>query len=473
MTNDQENRLCNPQAEAALLGAMIADGGAGVMARAWDAGITHEACGTPAHQVVYAGVRAMRLAGEEPVDELTLGDWLSRRTVGDVLPSWPRRRHGENLLEIAGGAAAIDRLTGPDAALADTRALIKIVMDCWTRRRLAAAARELTRSCAAPGDRPPGELMDAHIAGLERIIKPARGRELNGAAAMAAADQKLRAARESGSGGIAAARTGIRRIDALTGGFEPGQFGIIGADPKAGKTALMLKAIEHITVMREEGVGSLVFSNEMAGEDLAMRLACQISKADLRELKKGDTVSWPNYQRARAWVARAPLWFFFRAGMTPGMIKGAARRYIARHPEIAVVWIDHIGRLSPDGRESSRYSTNDKSDIISLQLQQAAIELNVPVIALWHLNRRHRNDNCERRPRAADLRYGGGGEADCDKLILIWKKTEDPNDPDGRQAIVALNRHGPVSYEPIPLLWTAACARFDDAEKIDPQTSLL
>lgn len=110
-----------------------------------------------------------------------------------------------------------------------------------------------------------------------------------------------------------------------------------------------------------------------------------------------------------------------------------------------VIFIDHLHYFGT--------STNNRSaDIanITRQIKAIAMELDVPIVLLAHLNRAGRS--LQRRgmyiPTLSDLKDAGAIEQDADQVVFICRDSEATNDSDKRKSIwkVAKNRDGATGY---------------------------
>jgi replicative DNA helicase len=116
-----------------------------------------------------------------------------------------------------------------------------------------------------------------------------------------------------------------------------------------------------------------------------------------------------------------PIYVDDRGGLTFSEIKKTIRRQVKSHPEIKVVYIDHLQLV----RGKSQQNRNLEIGEISSGLKALAKELRIPVVALSQLNRElERRSNPYRRPRQSDLRDSGSLEQDADNIIFVYRPWE-------------------------------------------------
>ncbi len=258
-------------------------------------------------------------------------------------------------------------------------------------------------------------------------------------------------------GEITGVTTGLRDLDALTGGFQPQDLIIIAARPSIGKTAIALNIADHVALTFRGPV--LFVSLEMGRKALAERAACARSGVDSSKLRNGIRLNGPDAERfARALLDldEAPLYIDDTACQGVLQIIATARGLRLRH-KIEAVFIDYIQLVDAENARDSRQEQVAK---VSRRLKALARDLNIPVIAMSQLNRESERRE-DHRPRLSDLRESGALEQDADKVILLHRPDYyDPNDSPGMaEAIVAKNRNGACNT--VQLVFRKECTRFD------------
>ncbi len=116
--------------------------------------------------------------------------------------------------------------------------------------------------------------------------------------------------------------SGFRDIDAITGGFQPGNLIIVAARPAMGKSAIVANIAENVAVKRELPVA--FFSLEMSEVELAQRFIACRARISGDKLRKGQVSQkdWPKVVRACNELEEAPLWFDDSSDLGPARPAG-------------------------------------------------------------------------------------------------------------------------------------------------------
>jgi replicative DNA helicase len=116
-----------------------------------------------------------------------------------------------------------------------------------------------------------------------------------------------------------------------------------------------------------------------------------------------------------------PIYIDDRGGLEFSEIRRTVRRQVKTHPEIKIVYIDHMQLV----RGKNPQNRNLEIGEISSGLKALAKELRIPIVALSQLNRSLENrSNPYRRPRLSDLRDSGSLEQDADNVIFVYRPWE-------------------------------------------------
>ena len=301
---------------------------------------------------------------------------------------------------------------------------------------------------------------------VKRVLSEAEGLLLGLRTAEAAGDFKqlrdlldefLESPSEDEDGELAqSVRTGFMDLDELlAGGYKRGDLTILAARTGGGKTSLMLNLARNCAVGQQGTVA--VFSLEMGGEQLAMRLLSAEAGVEMSRLRLGrhTEAEEAKVMRAHGLLGTAPLFIDDSAVLSVPEIRAKCRRLQADHG-LDLVVVDYLQLLHGAGRADTR--ANEISQI-SRSLKEMARELRVPVVAGAQLSRAVETRN-PHIPMLSDLRESGSIEQDADIVMFIYRedmylKPQDWQDPHPdqpgsahptglAQIIVAKHRNGPT-----------------------------
>ena len=431
-------------AERAVLGAILlnpdAVGSALEVFR--DAG--EDAFYVAAHQQIYSAV-LMLFHKNVPVDPVTLFEQLS----------------SEGHLESAGGAAYISELMGAVPTSANVVYYSQIVLDAAIRRRLISSCTTIAGT-AYEGEGEVDELLDHAEAAIFAISQTRQSNPIFkvGDLVQDGVDQIMRLIREHT--GVQGLPTGFADLDKILSGLQPSDMVVLAARPSVGKTALALNIARHVGV--DNGQGVLVFSLEMAKEQLTQRLLCMEGRIDSTRLRSGFLAGneMAKVQPAAGRLYGAPIFIDETPNINVLELRSKARRHMAQH-ETKLIIIDYM-QLMSSGMTRRVESRQVEMSEISRGIKGLARELHVPVMALSQLSREAEKDDTG-RPKLSHLRESGSIEQDADVVMILWRPPETKlQQHDNRiKLIVAKHRNGPTGT--IDLAFLKDFQRFEIVER--------
>jgi replicative DNA helicase len=236
--------------------------------------------------------------------------------------------------------------------------------------------------------------------------------------------------------------TGFHEFDIMTAGLQPSELIVVAGRPSMGKSALAACIAEHASIV--EKVPTLIFSIEMAKEQLVQRMLCSHARVDFHKVRTGflSQSDWPKITNAAGKLAESPVFIDDTPAISALELRAKARRLKSQH-NIGLVVVDYLqlmrGTYSGDNRQQ------EISDI-SRSLKALARELNAPVIAISQLSRAV-EARSDRRPQLSDLRESGAIEQDADLVMLLLREEYYTPTPENRglaELIIAKQRNGPV-----------------------------
>ncbi len=428
------------EAEQSVLGGLLID------SEAWD-----RVCDILAeqdfyrrdHRLIFRAIMALAEGGQ-PHDAVTVSEWLTSR----------------NDLEAAGGLAYLGALAKNTATAANIRSYAEIVRERSVLRQLARVGTEISNSAFNPEGRSSVELLDeAERRVFEIAEQGSRGNQSYAAIKDLLADAVDRIDelynRESPYTGIP---TGFKDFDDRTSGLQDSDLIIVAGRPSMGKTSFAMNIVENAAIRADKTV--LVFSMEMPGEQLAMRMMSSLGRINQQKVRTGrlDEEDWPRLSSAVGILAEAKLFIDDTPSLSPAEMRARARR-IKREHDLGLIVVDYLQLMQVPGHKENR--TNEISEI-SRSLKALAKELSVPVIALSQLNR-SLEQRTDKRPVMSDLRESGAIEQDADVIVFIYRdEVYDENSPDKGKAeiIIGKQRNGPIGK--VTLTFLGEYTRFEN-----------
>jgi replicative DNA helicase len=237
---------------------------------------------------------------------------------------------------------------------------------------------------------------------------------------------------------------GFRDIDAMTTGFQPGNFVIIAARPGMGKSSFALNMA--VAAAREEGEPIAFFSLEMSNSELIQRLICAEARISMNDMRRGNikTHQWEDISRAMGTLNDLPIYLDDLGALTVTDVRSRCRR-LKSTVGLAAIFIDYLQLLRP-GVLTRNTNRNEELSEICRSLKITAKDLGVPIVALAQLNRGV-EIRSEKRPMLADLRDSGSLEQEADVVAFLYRdgyyNAEAP-EPDLTEFIIAKHRNGPT-----------------------------
>jgi replicative DNA helicase len=451
------------EAEEGLLGACLIDTDQGVLSSCMEVGLIAEAFFTPSHKVVFHLMMDL-YAANQPVDEVTVLDALSSRSVGSIdwLKSQQRMTDpNTSLLALIGGTSVVTRLSSRIESTANARFWMEIVRQKWLLRRLISTAAQIAEDAYTNQDQ-----LDHFIGRVEeQILSINEDRSTDSAVkfdeAIKTADTLIKSILEGRQD--SGVMTGYIDLDKMTFGLHNGQMVVLAARPSMGKTSFGMNIVENAAMpVRGEAKGTLVFSLEMPADQLAMRMMCGRAKVSMRRVRdrmiskeqQGDLA------RATKTLKEAPIWVDDSSGLNILQLRAKARRICKQH-DISLIVIDYLQLINGT---DARVPREQQISEISRGIKAMAKELDLPVLVLSQLNRASEKEN--RQPRISDLRESGSIEQDADVVFLLASKQNNEDNPTVPQAsrerdlIIAKQRNGPTGS--VPLTFIPEFTRFEN-----------
>ncbi|QQK01338.1 replicative DNA helicase [Burkholderia anthina] len=224
-------------------------------------------------------------------------------------------------------------------------------------------------------------------------------------------------------------------------------------------TAFSMNIGEYVAV--EYGLPVAVFSMEMPGTQLVMRMLGSIGRLDQHRMRTGRLTDedWPKLTHAVQKMSEAQIFIDETGGLNPMELRSRARRLARQCGKLGLIIVDYLQLMSGSSQGENRATEISE---ISRSLKSLAKELDVPVIALSQLNR-GLEQRPNKRPVMSDLRESGAIEQDADVILFIYRdEVYNPDSPDKGTAeiIIGKQRNGPIG--PVRLTFLGQYTKFDN-----------
>lgn len=428
------------EAEQAVLGGLMLDN------QAWDRvaeRVQEKDFYRTEHRLIFRVMADLAHRGS-PFDVITLAEALK----------------GINELDNAGGELYLFELSNNTPSAANITAYSEIVRERSVLRQLISVANEIGEGAFNPNGRASLELLDEAERKVFAIAE--NGGRVGGPVKISALAAKAVDRIDTlfhSSQPITGLSTSFNDLDQLTSGLQPSDFVVIAGRPSMGKTTFAMNIAEHAAIKNAKPI--LIFSMEMPGEALAMRMMSSLGRIDQLRIRTGklEDFEWPRVMSAMNMLSETSMYIDDTPGLSPGEVRARARRVAREQGQLGLIVIDYLQLMQVPGYKENR--TAEISEI-SRSLKSLAKELNVPVVALSQLNR-GLEQRTNKRPVMSDLRESGAIEQDADVIIFIYRDEvydESSRDKGIAEIIIGKQRNGPIGT--VRLTFLGKYTRFEN-----------
>lgn len=351
--------------------------------------------------------------------------------------------------EEVGGLTYLNALAQNTPSAANIRRYAEIVRDRGILRKLITVSDEISSAAFNPQGKNVKQMLDEAEAKIFAIAKDGSrsSQGFNGIQSLLAqvVERIDELYNRDSVTDITGVPTGFIDLDRMTSGLQPGDLIIVAGRPSMGKTAFSINIGENVAI--DSGLPVAVFSMEMVGAQLAMRMLGSVARLDQHRLRTGrlNDDDWPRLTRAIQKMNDAQFYIDETPALTPIELRARARRLARQCGKLGLIIIDYLQLMSGNGNHGSENRASEISEI-SRSLKGLAKELNCPVIALSQLNR-SLEQRLNKRPIMSDLRESGAIEQDADVILFIYRdEVYNPDSPDKGTAeiIIGKQRNGPI-----------------------------
>jgi len=430
------------QAEQSVLGGLMLDN------QTWDSvadKVIAEDFYRKDHRLIFTTIEQLA-EKQDPFDVITLSESLA----------------AIDELQAVGGLAYLGTLAKDTPSAANIVAYANIVRDRSVLRQLIHIGTEISDSAFNTEGRDTSEILENAERDVFKIAEQRQRGQEGGFKSiknlLASAVDKIEALYEQ-EGNITGASTGFTDFDELTSGLQPADLVIVAGRPSMGKTTIAMNMAENVAISSGKPVA--VFSMEMPGDSLAMRMMSSLGRIDQNKVRTGklDDDEWPRLTSAINMLAETKLFIDDTPALTPTEVRARSRRLVREHGPLGLIVLDYLQLMqSPSSGESRVQQISD----ISRGLKALAKELNVPVVALSQLNR-NLEQRPNKRPVMSDLRESGAIEQDADLIVFVYRDevyNEDSPDKGIAEIIIGKQRNGPLGT--VRLTFLGQFTRFEN-----------
>ncbi len=396
------------------------------------------------HQIIFRTI-AQLAEKQVPFDVVTISETLE--AIGE--------------LETIGGLSYLGMLAKDTPSAANIVSYANIVRDRSVLRQLIHVGTQISDSAFNTEGRDTTDLLENAEREVFKIAEQ-RQRGQGGftgiKSLLAKAVDKIEMLFEQ-EGNITGAATGFTDLDDLTSGLQPSDLIIVAGRPSMGKTTIAMNMAENVAI--KSGMPVAIFSMEMPGDALAMRMMSSLGRIDQHKVRTGklEDHEWPRLTSAISLLGETKMFIDDTPALSPTEVRARARRLTREHGQLGLIVLDYLQLMqSPSSGENRVQQISD----ISRGLKALAKELNVPVVALSQLNR-NLESRPNKRPMMSDLRESGAIEQDADLIIFVYRDevyNEDSPDKGIAEVIVGKQRNGPLGT--VRLTFLGQYTRFEN-----------
>lgn len=398
------------------------------------------------HRLIFNEMQRL-LEMKQPIDLITLSESLEQK--------------GE--LEGVGGFAYLAELSKNIPSAANISAYADIVHERAVVREMIAVAHEIAEAGYDPRGRRSDELLDL---AESRVFQIAENRSSKNKGPksidciLETTVNRIEQLYQKGYDGVTGVSSGYIDLDKKTAGLQKSDLIIIAARPSMGKTTFAMNLCENAAMTENKPV--LIFSLEMASEQIMMRMLASLSRVNQTRIRTGqlNDEDWARISSTMGLLLeKRNMYIDDSSGLTPTDVRARARRVFREHNGLSLIMIDYLQLIRVPSLSDNR--TLEIAEI-SRSLKALAKELQVPIVALSQLNR-GLEQRADKRPINSDLRESGSIEQDADLIIFIYRDEVYHENSDMKgiaEIILCKQRNGPIGT--VRLTFNGQWSRFDN-----------
>ena len=359
-------------------------------------------------------------------------------------------------LEKSGGRTYLEDLILQSPSGTEIQSFIDLIRSTSVRRQLSKGADEIKNLSLNPAGLNADEIIDRAEEKIFSIGNSYREAKKDGttsvqdftAQTLDYMDTIKKLIEEQGEDALIGYSTGLTELNNYTLGLQKGDLIIIAARPSMGKTALAMNIAWEVS--SQSKLPALIFSLEMPGQSLTMRLISSLSQIHQKILKKGVVTDISKFRSALTKIKQCKMFINDKAGISINEITAECRKLKKEHGDLGIIVVDYLQLIPLEGE---KFNSNRAALIgdLSRRFKLLARELDVPIIVLSQLNRSV-DSRPNKKPIMSDLRESGAIEQDADLILFIYRSypyTHKLEEINKAEIIVSKNRNGEIGDFPV------------------------
>jgi replicative DNA helicase len=423
------------EAEQSLIGGLLLDN------TAWDRIADVVAQGDfyrDDHRRIFGHIRRL-IEAARPADVVTVYESIEK----------------SNEVDQTGGMAYLGEIANATPSAANIRRYAEIVHERAVLRKLVAVGDEIAASALNPAGREAKQLLDEAEQKVFEIAE-AGARSVQGFVPITpllgqVVDRIQQLYERDDPSAITGVATGFYRLDEMTSGLQPGDMIVVAGRPSMGKTAFALNIAEHVGITLRLPVA--IFSLEMSGPQIAMRMLSSVGRLDQQKTRNGRLTDddWDKMTNALGKIHDAPIHVDETGAINATDLRARARRLHRQCGKLGLIVIDYLQLMTSTNDRENRATEISE---ISRSIKALAKELQVPIIALSQLSRKVEERN-DKRPLMSDLRESGAIEQDADIILMMYREEyykPDTTEKGTAEVIIGKHRNGPTGMVKLTFL---------------------
>lgn len=326
------------------------------------------------------------------LDVWTRGEDAIQVTVAHELSKRPGSHPDASMFDEIGGQTYMSAMIRRLPTSIGSRFYAEIVARCWRQRRLVSLGERL-RIAASDASADPAMVSEQAVEWLlregverSRVLTRSVGDVLRGTAEKRGTPEDDGLAIRideflASPGDIRGIPTGWDELDFMISGLQRTQTYTIVADTSVGKSAFLQWALLNIAL---GGTPVLLITTEMSADEVTERLVYMLAGVDPVEIRqRGEPTAeeCTAIYAAESELTDLPLYITDVGGISLQTILAESRRQRQLHG-IEVVAIDHLQHITVEGLTGAQ-----RMEAVTLGTKSLAMNLDVPVVQISHINR--------------------------------------------------------------------------------------